>query len=241
MQVVVPMAGRGSRYASEGYVTPKPLVEVAGKPMFYWALQSLKDLKPSKCIFIILAQHEKEFGVSGLISGIFDISTQPEFVLLEDFTEGQLCTVLAAKHLFDPEQGLLIASSDTMVESNLGADIKQDRRDGLISVAKLPGEQWSFARINDDGDVVEVAEKVRISDLASTGLYFFRRAKDLIEHGEAIIERKEKTRGEYYVIPVYQSMIRHGKKVGVSMASAMWDMGTPDSKARFEQHLQRLS
>lgn len=235
MIVIVPMAGRGSRYATQGYETPKPLIEVAGKPMVLWALESLKGISVSKYIIVALKEHEEHFGIQQLITNY--ISGNVEFVWLDQVTEGQLCTVLAAKNLLDPNEDLLIASSDTLVQGNLGNDITNSNWDGVISVANLPGEQWSFARTDSAGKVVEVAEKKRISDHASTGLYYFRKASMLIEHGERMINNLEKTRGEYYVIPVYQKMIQAGCSIGISNASAMWDMGTPEAKANFEKYL----
>src|SRR5690606_14973859 len=172
---------------------PKPLSEVAGKPMLRWALQSRRGLAPSKCIFVILAEHEEQYKVSSLVRESFDEGSNLIFVYLDNVTDGQLCTVLAASHVFDLDQEILIAASDTLVEGNIATDIRNSSWDGLISVANLPGEQWSFARTDKDGNVTEVAEKVRISDHASTGLYFFRRARDLVTYGENMIKNNEKT------------------------------------------------
>jgi UDP-N-acetylglucosamine diphosphorylase / glucose-1-phosphate thymidylyltransferase / UDP-N-acetylgalactosamine diphosphorylase / glucosamine-1-phosphate N-acetyltransferase / galactosamine-1-phosphate N-acetyltransferase len=235
MVVVIPMAGRGSRYSNEGYEIPKPLIPVAGKPMILWALKSLAGLVVSRYIFVLLKEHEERFNVKELIRK--SIQQNVEFVLLDDVTEGQLCTVLAAKELLEKDEDVLIASSDTLVENELNKDIKDKHFEGIISVSNLTGDQWSFARTNESGQVVEVAEKVRISDHASTGLYYFRRASDLIFFGEQMLANKEKTRNEYYVIPLYQKMIEAGMPIGISIAKAMWDMGTPAAKENFEKHL----
>jgi dTDP-glucose pyrophosphorylase len=235
MIAVIPMAGRGSRYSNRGYEMPKPLIDVAGKPMVTRALKSLQGMTISRFVFVVLREHEERYGIRKLIS-----QTTPEnveFVLLEDITEGQLCTVLAAREFLNKEEDVLIASSDTFVENALGHTIKTSQFDGIISVANLPGDHWSFAKTNERGEVIEVAEKKRISDHASTGLYYFRKAGDLIDFGDQMIEREEKTRGEYYVIPVYQKMIEAGYSIGISQALAMWDMGTPEAKAGFEKYL----
>lgn len=235
MVAIIPMAGRGSRYTSQGYETPKPLIPVAGKPMVLWALKSLQGIHFSKHIVIALKEHEERHDISKLLRS--NISGNVEFVLLDKTTEGQLCTVLEAKHLFDPEESLLVSSSDTFVESSIGNDIQHSKAGGIISVANLQGEQWSFARTDEKGNVVEVAEKRRISDHASTGLYYFKKASELIHFGEEMIRNKETTRGEYYLIPVYQRLINAGITVGISKANAMWDMGTPEAKGRFEEFI----
>lgn len=203
--------------------------------MIYWALKSLEGVQFSRMVFVLLREHEAQFQVRSMLTSM--VQQPVSFVLLDEVTDGQLCTVLAAKEFMKEDEDVLVAASDTWVQSRLGDDVLQPHIDGLISVAQLPGEQWSFARTDDTGHVVEVAEKVRISDQASTGLYYFRRAGDLIRFGEEMIARKEKTRGEYYVIPVYQKMIEAGLHIGISNASAMWDMGTPEAKKLFEHYL----
>lgn len=233
MVVIIPMAGRGSRYASRGFEVPKPLVEVSGKPMVLWAIEGLRGIDISKFIFVILQDHEDHFHISRLLTR--NVSGPAEFVFLKNVTEGQLCTVLAAKHLIADDEDVLIAASDTLVIDNIQKAITQSNWAGIISVADLPGEQWSFAKTNEQGEVVHVAEKQRISDHASTGLYYFRRAKDLISFGEGMICNEERTRGEYYIIPVYQKLIEAGLKIGISKAEAMWDMGTPEAKEKFEK------
>ncbi len=243
MKIVIPMAGRGSRFADRGYETPKPLIGIAGQPMLFWALENLLAMDFSDLVFVVLQEHEAMFQVRSLI-GVHLKGALPEnrihVVCIPDVTEGQLCTVLAAKHLIDSEEPLLIAASDTYIISGLQADIDARPADcaGIISVIDLPGEQWSFARTDAGGRVVQVAEKERISDHASSGLYYFSRGSDLVSFGEEMVRDQERTRGEFFVIPVYQKMIDAGRKVLLSHAEEMWDMGTPEAKTAFEAYLR---
>lgn len=241
MIAVLPMAGRGRRFADRGYETPKPLIEVAGKPMFSWALQSLEGLSINRLVVVALEEHEAQFNLSALFREHWKEKTPLKFVFLPDVTEGQLCTVIAAESFFQDDQSLIIAASDTLVKGRLAEDISRQPENsaGLISVASLPGGRWSFARTDAKGKVVEVAEKVRISDHASTGIYFFNNANQFRKYARQILDQQEKTRGEYYVIPVYQKMIDAGLWVGISPASEMWDMGTPEAKTAFENHLKQ--
>lgn len=238
MIVVVPMAGRGSRYTEKGYDIPKCLIKVAGKPMFLWALKSLEGVEYEKLIFIILRQHEQQYQISKLLKKY--VGKSFELVLLNEVTEGQLCTVLKAKEFFKMDDDLLIIASDSLIKSKIGKDIanKDPYTRGIISVINLPGDRWSFAKVDKEGNVTEVAEKNRISDYASTGLYYFSNALEFMNASDSIIQNKEKTKGEYYVIPVYQKLIEKKVKIRISIASEMWDMGTPESKAIFEKHLK---
>lgn len=235
MLLVIPLAGRGTRYSNVGYTTPKPLIEVVGKPMLYHAFQSVKNIKFSKLVFIALSEHEKLFGVRKLIQE--QITENFELILLDEVTEGQLCTVLKAAPFFKENEGLLIAASDSYIESNIGSEIEHSDADGIISVIDLPGEQWSFAKTNESGNVIEVTEKIKISNNASTGIYYFKNAKQFELEAETILANKETTKGEYYIMPLYNKLIKKGAVIKLSNATAMWDMGTPEAKQKFEQYL----
>ena len=233
--LIIPMAGRGSRYADVGYTKPKPLIEINGKPMLYHAYQSVKNVPFEKVIFIALKEHELTYGVSKIIKE--QIVTDFELILLDDITEGQLCTVLTASHFFKENQAILIASSDSLIESNIAEEVKTSQADGIISVINLPGEQWSFAKTDEHGKVIEVAEKTRISDYASTGIYYFNDAIRFEQHAKRLIQQKETTKGEYYIMPLYNKYIVEGAQIELSHAKAMWDMGTPEAKLKFEKYL----
>jgi NDP-sugar pyrophosphorylase family protein len=231
------MAGRGSRFADVGVTLPKPLVPVAGKPMISWALKSLETLCFSEIIFITLEQHKIDYSIDQTLEKI--CKWPHRVVFIDKVTEGQLCTVLAANKYLNTDEDILISSSDTYVRSNLHLDISNKPADchGIISVADLPGNRWSFARTDNEGKVIEVAEKVRISDNASTGLYYFSNGYEFIDEAEKMIRNQEKTRGEYYVIPLYQKYIQRGYQIRLSLASEVWDMGNPEALSAFENHL----
>jgi NDP-sugar pyrophosphorylase family protein len=232
MKVIVPMAGRGSRFANSSYNRPKPLIDVLGKPMFIWAIESLNGMDFSEIIFIALKEHESQFGLSELMNKFVKVPFQ--LVLIDEVTEGQLCTVLAAKPLIQTSESLLIIASDTLIEGDMLADLaKEEDIDGIISVLNLPGEQWSFAKVDSDGKVIEVAEKTRISDWASTGMYYFKSGANFVEEAERLINRNERTHGEFYIMPLYQKLIDSGLNIRISKAENMWDMGTPEALAQF--------
>jgi dTDP-glucose pyrophosphorylase len=206
--------------------------------MISWALDSLAGLRSTRMVFVVLREHEEQFGVSAMLRGL--AGPDIEIVLLDAVTEGQLCTVLAARRLIEPNEELLIASSDTYVLSELAVDISQSSPEcrGLISVATMPGDRWSFAGVDAAGEVVEVAEKVRISDHASTGLYYFKLAGEFLEAADEIVQQEQRTKGEFYVMPVYRKYIERGWRTRISLAREMWDLGTPDALRAFEEHLQ---
>jgi len=240
MIVVLPMAGRGHRFVKEGYETPKPLIDVMGVPMFVRALESIKGLHYSKLVIIALKEHDERYDISAKIQ-MYLSEIQVNLILISEVTEGQLCTVMKAAEEFRDESVLVLAS-DSYIMGNLTKDLhRMDKADGIISVAKLPGDSWSFAKTDEQGKVVEVAEKVRISDHASTGIYYFRSGNKFIDIANEIVRNNERVRGEFYIIPVYQKMLEAGLEIRVSMADQMWDMGTPENLNRFLDHLKQHS
>jgi len=236
MKVVVPMAGRGSRFATVGIRTPKPLIDVQGEPMLSWALKSLDGMTASQLIFIILRENDDQYNLAHVLKARY---ANAEVITLETVTDGQLATVLTARDLIDIDEDVLVANCDTYIISDLARIIAERPSEcaGIISVANMPGDRWSFARADESGRVVEVAEKIRISNHASTGFYYFANGHQLVTVGSNMIECGEKTRGEYYVIPVYQKYIERGWLVQIATSQEMWDMGTPESLALFEAHL----
>jgi NDP-sugar pyrophosphorylase family protein len=240
MNIVIPMAGRGSRFAEIGIEAPKPLIEVRGLPMYAWAVASLPLALATRLIFICLEEH-LEGGRWSLRADIEHRYRQfsPRIVPLTRVTEGQAATVLEARHLIDPDEPLVIYNADTFMVSDLETCLPTlpPSVDGVISVFHAEGERWSFARTEsggEEGRVVETAEKRRISDLATTGLYHFTRGGDFLRHADAMIAQDDRTGGEFYVIPVYNRMIADGADIRVHRAQEVWVQGTPEDLAHFE-------
>src|SRR5262249_30990513 len=151
--------------------------------------------------------------------------------------EGQACTVLCARALIDSDEPLIIYNADTYCRTSLSQRLQglEASVDGLISVFRAPGDKWSFARADERGRVVETAEKRRISDWATTGLYHFTRGRDFVRHADAMIENNDRTGGEFYVAPVYNRMIAAGSDIRIDVAEEVWVLGTPEDLDRFER------
>ncbi len=162
------------------------------------------------------------------------LSRGVEIVPVEALTEGTACTVLLAREHFDSDQPLLIANSDQLVDVDLNlfvADCLKRGLDGSILVFRdeTRNPKWSFAQTDTIGRVVRVAEKVPISDLATVGIYLFRRGRDFVSAAADMIANNDRVNGEFYTCPVYNYMIRSGFNVGVYEIpqSAMHGIGTP--------------
>jgi dTDP-glucose pyrophosphorylase len=240
VNLVLPMAGRGSRFAEVGFTVPKPLIPVRGRPMYAWAMDSMPLALATRVIFICLADHLRDRALADDIRARY-AAFDPIIVALDHVTEGQACTVLTAGEHIDRDEPLVIYNADTFCKTHLEANLRAlpDEVAGVLGVFEAPGEQWSFARTDEHGRVVETAEKRRISPWATTGMYHFARGRDFVRHTEAMIADNDRTRGEFYVAPVYNRLIAAGGDVRIDVADEVWVLGTPEDLAHFEKEYPR--
>lgn len=240
MNIVIPMAGRGSRFADVGYSIPKPLIDVRGRPMYAWAMDSLPLTLARRVIFICLAEHLRERSLAEDIRARY-AALDPIVISLEHVTAGQACTVLVAREHIDTDEPLIIYNADTYCRNGLEASLSNlpPDVDGVVGVFEAPGGKWSFARTDGAGRILETAEKRRISNWATTGMYYFRRGKDFVRHAEAMVAANERESGEFYVAPVYNRLISAGANIIIDVAKEVWVLGTPEDLADFEARYPR--
>ena len=242
MNIVIPMAGRGSRFADVGIDTPKPLIDVRGKPMYAWAVDSLPLQLAHRLIFVCLDEQLEQTELMNDIQQRY-ASQQPVIIGLEAVTAGQTCTVLKAKSWIDNNEPLLIFNADTCCRTSMDTLLKElpDDVAGIISVFQAPGERWSFAQVDHHDRVVATAEKKRISNWASNGLYYFSEGATFVQHAEAMIADCATSNNEYYIIPIYNRMIAGGAKVIIEKANETWPLGTHEDLEYFEQHYSQIT
>lgn len=233
MNVVIPMAGRGSRLSHDPSQRPKPLIEVQGQPLWEWAVRCLPLDSAERIVFICLREHAEKFDLDSEIRST--LKGRPvSIVMLDDVTDGQLRTVVLAESELMLDAPLLVFNADSWFHHSEDEFLRTaEACDGILGVAPQEGDRWSFARLDRDGLVVEVAEKRRISDHACTGLYYFRNTRRFLADAHEMFSEGDQTIGEYYVAPVYQRMIARGEQVQVTVADHFFPIGTPDELAIF--------
>lgn len=234
MNVLIPMAGAGSRFAQAGYTFPKPLIEVNGKPMIQVVVENLNV--DAHFIFLVQKEHYEKYNLKQLLNLI---APNCDIIQVDGVTEGAACTTLLAKELIDNDEPLLMANSDQFVEWNSNECLyafTADGIDGGIITFKATHPKWSFAKIGDDGFVSEVAEKNPISDNATVGIYYWKRGSDYVKYAEQMIEKNIRTNGEFYVAPTFNEAIADDKKIRVKEIQKMWGLGTPEDLNYFLEH-----
>ena len=234
MYIVIAMAGEGKRFKQYGFKEPKFMLMAKGRPLFDWAITSLRSFY-HKGSFIFIAREgfdayiERRCKVLGINS--YNIIT------LNALTDGQATTVMKGIQSLDHTKRLLIYNIDTYInpEAFQVHDIRPEY-EGWLLLFSAPGDHWSFARLDNEGRVLEVTEKKRISPFASTGLYYFKSVeiyKDIyLKRRDAII----KDYGEVYVAPLYTTLLQKHKLVGSKVIACedVVPLGKPEEVATFD-------
>jgi dTDP-glucose pyrophosphorylase len=231
LNVLIPMAGAGSRFAQMGYTFPKPLIEVNGKPMIQVVVENLNI--EAHYIFIVQKENYEKYNLKYLINLI---APGCDIVQVEGVTEGAACSTLLAKDYINNDAPLVMANSDQFIEWNSNECMyafSADEIDGGIITFEASHPKWSYARVGDDGFVSEVAEKKVISNDATVGVYYWKHGSDYVKYAEEMIEKNIRVNNEFYVCPVFNQAIEAGKKIKVKKIQKMWGIGTPEDLNHF--------
>ena len=240
LNIVIPMAGAGSRFATAGYADPKPLIRVHGTPMIQLVIDNLRPSDhDARFVFICQRSHVQRYELRTRFS-----AWAPNAVMVEidGLTEGAACTVLKAAAHIDNDAPLMIANSDQYVDCRIDdylAGMAQRGLDGLIMTMKANDPKWSFVGLDARGLVTTVVEKKVISDEATVGIYNFRRGRDFVAGAREMIAANGRVNGEFYVAPVYNQLIAKGARVGIHNigrdGAGMHGLGIPADLQAFMQ------
>jgi dTDP-glucose pyrophosphorylase len=237
LNIVIPMAGAGSRFVVAGYADPKPLIRLHGVPMIRAVIENLRPNEEHRFIFICQEAHIQMYDLAARLGRWAPGS---EVIPLQGLTEGAACTVLCAKSLIDNDSELMIANSDQYIDADINHYLETMRArnlDGQIMTMKANDPKWSFIKLSNQGYVTSVVEKVAVSDEATTGIYNFKWGHDFVRAAETMIREGLRVNGEFYVAPTYNQLIREGCKVGHynvgSEGDGMYGLGTPADLDRF--------
>ena len=238
LNIVIPMAGRGSRFAQVGYQLPKPLIPVHGIPMTQLVIENLKPSRDHKFTFICQQAHLADHGLE---THLKCWSPGCNVIAIDRVTEGAACTVLLAKDLIDSDDALMIANCDQYIDVSIDdylMDMDRRKLDGLIMTMKANDPKWSFVGFDAAGRVSTVVEKKVISDEATVGIYNYRRGKDFVAAAEEMIAKDLRVNNEFYVAPAYNQMIERGSTLGVysigTEGAGMYGLGIPEDLTKFE-------
>ena len=234
LNIVIPMAGLGSRFAEQGYKDPKPLIPVYGKPMIQVVIENLTPKTSHRFTFIVRREHNEDYNLDAYLK-----QWAPDCLIIEldKVTEGAACTVLKAQDVINNSDALMIANCDQYVDCSIDDYLNSMKTaDGLIMTFKDSDPKWSFIDYDAHGKICGVVEKVVVSDDATVGIYNFAKGADFVHYAQQMIDNNQRVNGEFYVAPVYTSMIQDGKAIKIHNINGMHGLGTPNDLNSFLAH-----
>jgi HAD superfamily hydrolase (TIGR01509 family) len=234
MNILIPMAGAGTRFQQAGYTFPKPLIDVNGKPMIQVVVDNINI--DANYIFVVQKEHREKYNLDALLKLITPKCT---IVEVDGITEGAACTTLLAKEFINNDEPLLMANSDQFAEwdsNEFMYKMNEQNVDGGIVTFKATHPKWSFAKVDEYGYVTEVAEKNPISTDATVGIYYWTKGSDYVKYAEEMIANNIRTNNEFYVCPVFNQAINDGKKIKSFNIEKMWGLGTPEDLKHYIQN-----
>ncbi len=232
MNIVIPMAGRGSMFKEGGYSLPKPLIQIKGKPMIKWATDCV-PYGAEAFIFVVLKEHINDFQIDEKLRQMY--SDKIRVIVSDGVTQGAPRTVLLAEDMINNDDELIILNSDQYFRCPIKEAIESKPANitGLIPVFYATHPRWSYAKTDSEGFVVETAEKRLISTYATAGLYYFLKGRDFVWAAKEMIKKDIRRGSEFYVCPVYNELIAKGHKIRTVECESMWGLGTPEDVEYF--------
>ena len=231
LNILIPMAGEGSRFVKAGYTFPKPLIEINQKPMIQTVIENLSI--EANFIFLVREEHEKKYNISNLLNVL---SPNCKIIFVKKLTEGAACTTLLAEKYINNSNSLILANSDQYIEWNSSKTMYKfmsKKIDAAILTFESMHPKWSYAKTDDNGFVTEVAEKKVISKEATVGIYFWKKGSNYVKYAKQMIKKNIRVNNEFYVCPVFNEAINDKKKVITEKIEKMWGLGTPEDLKSF--------
>lgn len=226
LNILIPMAGEGSRFKKVGYTFPKPLIEIKKKTMIQVVIDNLKI--DANYNFVVKEKHIREYNIDSMLK---ILKPNCNISIIKRKTRGAAETALVSEKFINNKNPLLIANSDQFVEwDNLKSlyQISLKKIDGAIFTFKSTHPKWSYAKHNSKGEVTEVAEKKVISNTATVGFYYWKKGSDFVKYAKKMIKKNIRYKNEFYICPVYNEAIKENKKIIIQPVKEMWGLGTPE-------------
>jgi len=205
------MAGNGSRFPKDQYQFPKPLLDVNGQPMIRRAIQSMGF--EGQWHFIL---RQNEF-LEKTKQIILDTVENPKFVVVDHETQGPACSTLLFKDQINNDDELITINCDQIMEWNVANFFHNVRQyDGAVVTYYSDTDKNSYARINQNGDVIEMREKQVISNISLTGIHYWKKGSYFVNSSENMIAANDRAPNrEFYIAPTYNYMIKENLRVGI--------------------------
>jgi len=226
LQILIPAAGRGSRFINSEFTEPKPLISWNNKNMIQHVIDNFSD---DDVNFFIIKR--KEHSIS------FE-NDEVNIINIDYMTDGPATTAYLSKDLIDLEQELIITNCDQIIkdwDKSLFLSFAR-KYDGVFGCFISNSNKNSYVKVDDNNLVTDVKEKIVISNIATNGLHYWKKAKYFFESYDKMKLNNDKTNSEFYVAPSYNYLIKDGYKIGIYMFNQHFPVGTPDDLKKYLQN-----
>ena len=238
IQLVIPMAGLGSRFRAQGYTVPKPLIQIHGIEMYKLVLANLFSTQLDRVVLICPTSFQMKSLEPELSS---KLGIKVNVIEVDGLTTGPAATVALARDLLDPTLPLVIANSDQYVAfepDGFYSQVEQPENHGIVLTMRDDDPKWSYVSLNANGMIERVVEKQVISDIATVGIYGFKAAEDFLHAFDAMVNAGFMVNGEHYVAPAYEFLPEFKSGViGIHdlgpVGQVMFGLGIPEDLERF--------
>ena len=212
MNILIPMAGLGSRFKICGYEKPKPLIIVDDAPMIE---RSISTLNIEGTYIFVIREYDNSQNTKDLVACLRRIKPDCKIVITDKITSGAAETCLLAKDHINNSEKLVIANCDQLMDWKSENFIKATKKDfdGLVVTHTSVDPKNSFISLDENGLAKELREKKAISDVALIGIHYWKKGSDFVRSAEEMIKNQSKDAGEYYVAPTYNLLIKQGLKI----------------------------
>lgn len=236
INVVIPMAGAGSRFSVAGYDKPKPFIEFDNKMMIEHVLASFGLMEAN---FILVLQEKFLTEQKEQLEKLKN-NYKLEFVTVPKLTMGAAITALAAHKKINPNYDIVFADSDNIFDKNDIFDFIQNVRkndlDGALLTINSDRPCYSYANVDEDGFLIETREKEVISNHAITGVYYFKNLEQFKDSTIDLIVESDLSKGEFYMSNVYNHLRKVTNKIGVFDIKHFDCVGTPE---QLKEYIER--
>jgi len=241
MNIVIPMAGAGSRFTVAGYDTLKPFIPIHGKMMIEHVLESLY-VENATTILIVQASFYQDYPEA---LDILKQKFQVHIITVERLTQGAACTALACHELINNNEPVVFADADNFYAPNVFqaflADAQARQLDGSLLTFPSQNPCFSYVEMDASGYATQTKEKEPISSHAICGVYLFNRGADFVNCAIDMMIYGDTTKNEYYMSNVYNYAIKKGRRIGCFdiPAEAFQCVGTPEQLEAFLARTER--
>lgn len=235
MNILIPIAGLGSRFQIEGVEIPKPIIDIKGKTMIERAVESLNI--DGKLIFITRKYSNNDYNIL-LENTLSKIDPDCICIQIDFVTEGPASSCLLAENYIDNNDQLLITNCDQIMTwdaKKFKNFLNQTNNDGIVVTYDASTKKNSYVRLDENNLAIEFAEKKIISNFSLNGIHWWKKGSDFVESAKSMISKNIRVNNEFYISNTYNQLLNQRKKIGIYHidSKSHWPVGTPQDLERY--------